>query len=351
MSNCGPTQCLPPTPQLLFFQGVSGPSGPTGPEGPTGPQGDPGGPTGATGPTGPAGSAGTSGPIGPTGPGGELGPAGVYRGVYSISTRYYYNAVRRDIVTYGGSFWLANNPAKDGQVNWGTPGVADWEPFGAEFSSVATALLLAESAVITVSLTLGTSGSDVGFIQSANYVPGVSGFLIRADGYAEFNNVLIRGKISTVAAVFNPAAPNNTFPTTAIQNASDMTPQSSLGVGGTIIGPLVSFYGWLGSHLANQYFGNATGNFFISVSGGYTVATGGYADTNIVYRKNGGAWTNVNLVAARGLDDNGQFNIAIGLQVPFLIGTDQIDFAIRAAADNNATQFNAVQMTALSFNL
>ncbi len=342
--------CLPPQPTLLFFNGISGPLGPTGPIGPTGPEGDPGGPTGPTGPTGPAGPSFT-GPIGPSGASGEAGPAGVFRGPYNISVKYYYNALRRDIVAHGGTFWIANNPAKDGQVGWGTPGVStDWTSFGATFSSIATGLLLTENAVITVSLTLGTSGSNVGFIQSANYVPGSTGFLIRADGYAEFNDMLLRGKLSTISEVFNPAAPNNTFPTTAVQNAQDATLRTNLGVGGTIIGPMLSFFGWLGVHTPDLYFGSATANFFVSISGGYNVASG-YADTNIVYRKNGGAWTLVNQVAARALSSNGQFNIGSGLQLTGLIGTDQIDFAMKAAADDNATQFNFVQMTALSFNL
>jgi hypothetical protein len=110
------------------------------------------------------------------------------------------------VVSYSGAFWVANNPAKDAQVNWGTPGVSsDWVTFGSQFSMIATGLLLTENAIITTNLTLGTTGLNVGVIQSANYVAGSSGFLIRADGYAEFNDVLVRGKISTTSEKFNPA--------------------------------------------------------------------------------------------------------------------------------------------------
>jgi hypothetical protein len=212
-------------------------------------------------------------------------------------------------------------------------------------------LLLAENAVITVSLTLGTSGSNVGFIQSANYVPGSTGFLIRADGYAEFNDVLVRGKFATVSEVFNPAAPNTTFPTTSYLLADIEGPTATLGVGGTIIGPFLTMQGWLvPGQLPNTYFGKAASNFIIAVNGGYTVASG-YADTDIMYRKNGGAWVQVDRAAVRALDNNGGANMTVGLSLTGLIGTDVLQFAIKASADNNATTYNAMQMSVMCFNL
>lgn len=345
-------QCLPPQATLLFFQGISGPVGPTGPLGPTGPQGSAGGPTGATGPTGPAGNVGATGIVGPTGASGQQGPAGVYRGLYTLPTKYYYNAVRRDIVAYGGSFWIANNPAKDGQVNWGTPGVSsDWTAFGAQFTSVATALLLAESAVITVSLTLGTSGSDVGFIQSANYVPGVSGFIIRADGFAEFNDVFIRGTLSTVSAVANPANPSNTFPSVGFQNNYLNQPTVNL-IPGVVIGPVCAFHGWgVTDPEPNNYFGKANSNFSISINGGFNVAVADTANATIVYRVNSGSWVEATVVRTVSTDSNGGFIMTTGVGITGLTALDTVDFGIKVWAFNNATQFSAVQMTVLAFNL
>lgn len=355
--SCTPIPaCLPPQPTLLFFQGITGPSGPSGPSGPTGPAGSAGGPTGATGPTGPVGTLGASGPIGATGAAGASGPAGVFRGAYSLAIKYYYNALRRDITYYGGQFWIANNPAKDGQVNWGTPGVGtDWTGFGAQFSSVATALLLAENAVITVSLTLGTSGSNVGFIQSANYSPGVSGFLIRADGYAEFNDVLIRGKLSTVSTVFNPGNPNNTFPTTGYQSAVYNTPIVNLTAGVIVGGALLRFNGWLGpAGDGNSFFGKSDITFLATMVADFSGVVNFDASQPVIaipaYRVNGGTWTDVPGLQAYGYT-GAAINIALSLRLAGLIGTDYVDFGVRCTCSNAAVSFNSTRLTVLVFNL
>jgi hypothetical protein len=118
-------------------------------------------PTGATGATGATGSTGSTGPQGDTGPG------LVYRGAYNSSTAYFHTSTRRDVVSSGGSFWLANNTGKSGLTTWGTPGVADWAAFGATFSSVATDLLLAQDVAILKTLVMGDgSTADAGIIRS-----------------------------------------------------------------------------------------------------------------------------------------------------------------------------------------
>ena len=45
-------------------------------------------------------------------------------------------------------------------------------------------------------ITLGTAGGD-SIIKSGNYVPGSAGWQIKADGTAEFSNVIVRGTIAT----------------------------------------------------------------------------------------------------------------------------------------------------------
>jgi hypothetical protein len=352
--GCAPanSQCLPPQPTLLFFQGVSGPSGPTGPQGPGGATGPSGGPIGATGATGPLGNVGATGIIGPTGANGGLGPGLLFGGAYDQTAKYFDNGNLRSIVGYMGNFYLANNPAKDGLTNWGLPSGTDWVSFGAVFSSVATAILLAQNATITVSLTLGTVGSSVGVIQSANYVAGTSGFLIRADGFAEFNNVLIRGSLSTAAGVFNNAVIVSTMPATAMVTGLNNTPVTSIGTK-MPIGPIVTFYGWNktghNTGFDENKFGNSTQPFTISINGGYNVASGDTTLTDIAYRINGGSWVQINAVSQS--STAGFFGYTVGLKLTSLVGTETIDFGILISASNNATQFNTCQLTVTAANL
>lgn len=292
---------MPPKATLLFFQGMSGPSGPLGPTGATGPQGSPGGATGATGLRGITGATGVAGLVGSTGVQGQSGPLCTFRGAYNITTRYYYNAGRRDVVSYSGAFWVANNPAKDAQVNWGTPGVSsDWVSFGSQFSMIATGLLLTENAIITTNLTLGTTGLNVGVIQSANYVAGVSGFLIRADGYAEFNDVLVRGKISTTSEKFNPANTANTMP--PIGFGVHVIPQildATIPENPTLLYETdnsLIFYGWNSGSagFVTNRFGNSSQTFVINLQGNANNSSGSaqlfYIELAYRIRNNGGPW-------------------------------------------------------------
>lgn len=307
MSCAGTTQCLPPKATLLFFQGITGPIGATGVQGPVGPTGPAGGPVGATGATGLQGPVGSIGATGVSGLQGGSGPLCVFRGAYNLTDRYYFNASRRDVVLHNNTFWVANNPAKDAQVNWGTPGSgSDWISFGSVFSMIATGLLLTQNAIITVSLTLGQVGANVGYIQSANYVAGSTGFLIRADGFAEFNDVLIRGKISTTSQKFNPANTTNTMPPigyasftySQIDNVDiPENPSWNYATDDSLI-----FLGWnRGSGYQVNRFGLAQQPFMANVQG--TVAnnsgSGQFFYTDIVYRtrNNGGAWGSWNPIS------------------------------------------------------
>ena len=344
MSCDGQTQCLPPKATLLFFNGISGPIGPTGPYGPTGPQGTPGGATGATGPAGSTGPTGLAGSIGVSGLAGQSGPLCVFRGAYNIVQRYYYNASRRDVVLYNNTFWLANNPAKDAQVNWGTPGTSpDWVTFGSVFSMIATGLLLTENAIITVSLTLGQTGSNVGYIQSANYVSGVSGFLIRADGFAEFNDVLVRGKISTTSEKFNPQDTVRTMPPVGYSSQVfgqvdnvDIPENPSWYYTGDNAPYLTSLimYGWMSGPASFQTnrFGISQQPFSISIQGTTenTSPSGQFLYTELVYRlrNNGGSWGSWVPIAftTRSLPGVEITFQNIGFVVVTLTGTQDIQF-------------------------
>ena len=81
---------------------------------------------------------------GPTGSAGTAGPGIVYRGAFSSATLYYNNTLRRDVVMYNSTYYIykGTNAASGG---WNSN---NWESFGAQFTSVATTLLLADLAYI-----------------------------------------------------------------------------------------------------------------------------------------------------------------------------------------------------------
>lgn len=81
---------------------------------------------------------------GDPGSAGTAGPGIVYRGAFSSGTTYYNNDLRRDVVLYSSTYYIYKGTnAASGAWN-----SANWESFGAQFSSVATDLLLAQLAYI-----------------------------------------------------------------------------------------------------------------------------------------------------------------------------------------------------------
>lgn len=92
------------------------------------------------------GSKGDKGEPGSQGEKGES-PAAVFVGVYSSSKTYIGNKYRIDVVKYNGVFYVARIDA--GSFSGIIPtNTSKWNPFGAQFESVATDLLLAENANI-----------------------------------------------------------------------------------------------------------------------------------------------------------------------------------------------------------
>lgn len=81
---------------------------------------------------------------------GEKGdsPVCVYRGEYKSGTIYFGTSLRRDVVKHNATYYIAKPNA--GTFSYATPSGSSmfWENFGAQFSSVATELLLAENASI-----------------------------------------------------------------------------------------------------------------------------------------------------------------------------------------------------------
>jgi len=98
---------------------------------------------------------------------GSMGKSPVYRGIWNPNSNYVglnqsdgtsnASLLRGDVVHHNGTYYIAkiNN---QGQANE-PPNDTIWDTFGAQFESVATNLLLAEDAIISHKLTLG-SGTD-----------------------------------------------------------------------------------------------------------------------------------------------------------------------------------------------
>lgn len=125
-------------------QGIPGPQGNPGPQGKPGPQGNPGvqGPTGPTGP---------QGPTGPTGPRGTKGPIqrihdGFVTGSYDYSDGTKDTDKFIDIVVVNGQVYYCSLSYRSS-----SPSITDghWTQ-GSNFELVATKLLLAENATITM---------------------------------------------------------------------------------------------------------------------------------------------------------------------------------------------------------
>ena len=117
---------------------------------------------------------------------GGAGPGVVYRGEYSATALYYSSSFRRDIVSYASSYYLSN-------VNGTTAGTppTGWTAFGAQFSSVATDILLAQDATITRGLVMGgASTTNSVFMRSVNAtaINTGAGFYISGSGVARFGD-------------------------------------------------------------------------------------------------------------------------------------------------------------------
>jgi len=130
--------------------------------------------------------AGANGTNGTNGFDGGAGPGVVYRGEYSATALYYSSSFRRDIVSYASSYYLSN-------VNGTTAGTppTGWTAFGAQFSSVATDILLAQDATITRGLVMGgASTTNSVFMRSVNAtaINTGAGFYISGSGVARFGD-------------------------------------------------------------------------------------------------------------------------------------------------------------------
>ncbi len=134
---------------------------------------------------------GASGEAGAPGAAGAAGPGVTYRGVYDSSKTYYGTGTRRDVVDLSGTYYVSKLIGGDVGFSNQTPsgGSSYWEAFGAQFSSVATDIILTDDAAITRSLVMGadTPGSNIGTIRTvgtANAFEQENGYLDKSGYFA-----------------------------------------------------------------------------------------------------------------------------------------------------------------------
>lgn len=133
---------------------------------------------------------GASGADGADGATGAAGPGVTYRGDYDAAKIYFGTSLRRDVVKYSSNYYVAKLVGGDiGFSNHSPADTSYWEAFGAQFSSVATDILLANDAAITRSLVMGADapGSNIGTIRTvgtANAFEQENGYLDKSGYFA-----------------------------------------------------------------------------------------------------------------------------------------------------------------------
>lgn len=180
------------------------------------------------------------------------------------------------------------------------------------------------------------SGGVNGIIRSANYEPGLAGFIFRGDGSGELNDLTIRGrlaagKIATEAAIYNRSDPgheDSTFPAVLAQSNSTAVDVSSA------FGPVitVNFYGWkTGSGYARDRFGRSDPVFLLQFNG----VLDHYV--SLWYRIDGGVWTYVNgTQQIEPLNGYGSTGTQGTLSLEGLDGSETITFGVRGTNSNGA---------------
>lgn len=145
---------------------------------------------------------------GETGDPGEKGdqgesPAAVYQGTYSSSKTYYGTKYRLDVVKYNGIFYIARIDA--GTFSGVVPtNTSKWNPFGAQFESVATNLLLAENANIAGWV---FRNNRLEAQNGSVYLDGVNG-KVRVNGIVQFSTAY-QGNISDSNLFYLPSTTSN----------------------------------------------------------------------------------------------------------------------------------------------
>lgn len=133
-------------------------------------------------------SVASQGEVGDQGPDGDNGQTPTFMGLYNDSTEYFGEiGGRGDIVKYGDEYYICiQNNSESNKKN---PNNTEyWKPFGSQFKSIATDLLLTENAFINRRLQLGVGANSLseagsGVITSSDFVGGLYDFSKEGSDY------------------------------------------------------------------------------------------------------------------------------------------------------------------------
>ena len=213
---------------------------------------------------------------------------------------------------------------------------------------------LTSGTVNAQTITLGITGSS-GIIQSQNYVTGVSGWSINGSGSAEFSSLVVRGTVaagivSNACSIYNPGNTTNVMNSVACVTGTASPGVGSMGTG--LYYSLCTFYGWAnGGGTVNSRFGKPSMTFLCTANYAYTLAGANQATTNIVYRINGGGWSNVNPWAVATVGPKSGDSISYSIQIPYtFVGTEYIEFGTKHADSNSGDTINVTNLTVSAFN-
>jgi hypothetical protein len=143
------------------------------------------------------GDDGTSGTAGTNGAAGSAGAGVVYRGEFAGTTGYFHTTTRRDVVRYAANYYLTSNTGLNSSAgtDWGTPDAStNWESFGAQFSSVATDILLAQDVYADRTINIGADGPNPVIALNADYPTNANPSIkinLGTQGYSGTNGIFI----------------------------------------------------------------------------------------------------------------------------------------------------------------
>jgi hypothetical protein len=143
------------------------------------------------------GDDGTSGTAGTNGAVGSAGAGVVYRGEFAGTTGYFHTPTRRDVVRYAANYYLTSNTGLNSSAgtDWGTPDTStNWESFGAQFSSVATDILLAQDVYADRTINIGADGPNPVIALNADYPTNANPSIkinLGTQGYSGTNGIFI----------------------------------------------------------------------------------------------------------------------------------------------------------------
>ena len=209
-----------------------------------------------------------------------VGGGFLYRGEFSLTTKYYHTELRRDIVLgTDGNYWITNKLTLNGKEGsyWKDP-VGDpnnWERFEGEFSSIATGLLLTADANITRTLTIGSDVTN-GIIQSSESLtaPNNQGtYIFEGDGFFFGENQVDSKAVMRIGTVDASGSLTDGFmwdKTNGAQFAGDISATGKITAGITVLGEGVT-PGWNGilidATLNNYWIINSSSEVLLKIGG------------------------------------------------------------------------------------